>query len=202
MRMHACPMRPSIEACSSGPGQTRGVLKKELPARPRATRAIRRFRHAGLKRDGLGRIKDAVSIRERPAAARDRAIPGHREGDSIAGSRGSYIATPVERQFRYVLLARVPDKNTDGVVAALVRQVQHLPRELCGSLTRDRGRELADPGISRLRPTSRSASAIPTVPGPTAPGSAASTRTPTGCCDSTSPKALTCLCTAGPNPMP
>ncbi len=63
-------------------------------------------------------------------AARDRAIPGHREGDSIAGSRNSYIAMLVERQFRYVLLAKVPDKNTDGVVAALVRQVQHLPREL------------------------------------------------------------------------
>ncbi len=127
------------------------------------------------------------AIRERPAAARDRAIPGHREGDSIAGSRNSYIATPVERQSRYVLLAKVPDKNTDGVVTALVRQVQHLPRELRESLTRDRGKELADPSVSRLRPTSRFASAIPT-----APGSAAPTRTPTGCCDSTSPKALTC----------
>ncbi len=61
-----------------------------------------------------------------------------------AGSRNSYIATPVERQSRYVLLAKVPDKKTDGVVTALVRQVQHLPRELRGSLTRDRGKELAD----------------------------------------------------------
>ncbi len=68
---------------------------------------------------------------------------------------------------------------------------------LRGSLTRDQGKELADPSISRSRPTSRSTSAIPT-----APGSAASTRTTTGCCDSTSPKAPTCLCTAGPNSMP
>jgi len=57
--------------------QTRGVLKKELLAHLRATRAIRRSRHASLKRDGLGQIKDAVSIRERPAGAQDRAIPGH-----------------------------------------------------------------------------------------------------------------------------
>ena len=57
--------------------QTRGVLKKELLAHLRATRAIRRSRHASLKRDGLCQIKDAVSIRERPAGAQDRAIPGH-----------------------------------------------------------------------------------------------------------------------------
>jgi len=124
--------------------QTRGVLKKELLAHLRATRAIRRSRHASLKRDGLGQIKDAVSIRERPATVEDRAIPGHWEGDLIAGSRNSYIATLVERHSRYVLLAKVPNKGTASVVAALVTQVQHLPRELRRSLTWDRGKELAD----------------------------------------------------------
>jgi len=124
--------------------QTRGVLKKELLAHLRATRAIRRSRHASLKRDGLGQIKDAVSIRERPVTVEDRAIPGHWEGDLIAGSRNSYIATLVERHSRYVLLAKVPNKDTASVVAALVGQVQHLPRELRRSLTWDRGKELAD----------------------------------------------------------
>ena len=124
--------------------QARGVLKKELLAHLRATRAIRRSRHASLKRDGLGQIKDAVSIRERPATVEDRAIPGHWEGDLIAGSRNSYIATLVERHSRYVLLAKVPNKDTASVVAALVGQVQHLPRELRRSLTWDRGKELAD----------------------------------------------------------
>jgi IS30 family transposase len=124
--------------------QTRGVLKKELLAHLRATRAIRRSRHASLKCDGLGQIQDAISIRERPAAVEDRAIPGHWEGDLIAGSRNSYVATLVERQSRYVLLAKVANKDTASVVAALVRQVQHLPRELRRSLTWDRGKELAD----------------------------------------------------------
>jgi len=36
--------------------QARGVLKKELLAHLRATRAIRRSRYASLKRDGLGQI--------------------------------------------------------------------------------------------------------------------------------------------------
>jgi len=124
--------------------QTRGVLKKELLAHLRATRAIRRSRHASLKCDGLGQIKDAISIRERPAAVEDRAIPGHWEGDLIAGSKNSYIATLVERHSRYVLLAKVANKDTASVVTALVRQVQHLPRELRRSLTWDRGKELAD----------------------------------------------------------
>ena len=74
----------------------------------------------------------------------DRAIPGHWEGDLIAGSRNSYVATLVERRSRYVLLAKVANKDTASVVAALVRQVQHLPRELRRSLTWDRGKELAD----------------------------------------------------------
>ena len=124
--------------------QARGVLKKELLAHLRATRAIRRSRHASLKRDGLGQIKDAISIRERPAAVEDRAIPGHWEGDLIAGSKNSFIATLVERRTRYVMLAKVGNKDTATVVVALAQQVQHLPRELRRSLTWDRGKELAD----------------------------------------------------------
>jgi len=62
--------------------QARGVLKKELLTHLRATRSIRRSRHATLKRSGLGQIRDAVSIRERPADVEDRAVPGHWEGDS------------------------------------------------------------------------------------------------------------------------
>ena len=124
--------------------QAHGVLKRELLAHLRATRAIRRSRHASLKRDGLGQIKDAISIREPPAAVEDRAIPGHWEGDLIAGSKNSFIATLVERRTRYVILAKVGGKETQTVVAALTAQVQHLPRELRQTLTWDRGKELAD----------------------------------------------------------
>lgn len=124
--------------------QTRGVLKKELLAHLRASRTIRRSRHASLKRDGLGQIKDAISIRERPASVEDRAVPGHWEGDLIAGSRNSHIATLVERHSRYVLLVKVSGKDTGSVVAALISQAKKLPKELRRSLTWDRGKELAD----------------------------------------------------------
>ena len=86
--------------------QARGVLKKELLAHLPAKRTIRRSRHASLKRDGLGQIRDAVPISERPPCVEDGAVPGHWEGDLISGGRGSHVVTPVERQSRYVILAR------------------------------------------------------------------------------------------------
>lgn len=124
--------------------QARGVLKKELLEHLRAKRTIRRSRHASLKRDGLGQIKDAISISERPASVEDRAVPGHWEGDLISGARNSHIVTLVERQSRYVILAKVANKETASVVSALIKQARKLPRDLYQSLTWDRGKELAD----------------------------------------------------------
>ena len=124
--------------------QARGVLKKELLAHLRSRRPIRRSRHAGAKGDGRGQIPDMVSIGERPAAAEDRAVPGHWEGDLLSGSANSYIVTLVERQTRYVMLAKVANKDTRSVVKVLIRQARKLPNELRRSLTWDRGKELTD----------------------------------------------------------
>lgn len=123
--------------------QARGVLKKELLAHLRSRRLMRRAKTATGSGQKRGQIKDAVSIRERPAEVEDRAVPGHWEGDLIAGSNKSYIATLVERQTRFVMLVRVPGKNTESVVDALVRQVSKLPTGLMASLTWDRGLEMA-----------------------------------------------------------
>jgi len=71
-------------------------------------------------------------------------VPGHWEGDLIAGSNNSYIATLVERHSRYTMLVKVKNKNTESVVSALIKQVHKLPTELYKSLTWDRGKELAD----------------------------------------------------------
>jgi IS30 family transposase len=122
----------------------RGVLKKELQQHLRSQRAIRRSRHANQKRDGRGQITNAVSIRERPASVEDRAVPGHWEGDLIAGFANSYIATLVERQSRFTMLVKVGGKDTQTVVSALSKQVRKLPDQLRKSLTWDRGVELAD----------------------------------------------------------
>ena len=65
--------------------QARGALKKELLGHLRSKRTIRRSKQAGLNGDGRGQIKDLVSIRQRPAAVEDRAVPGHWEGDLLSG---------------------------------------------------------------------------------------------------------------------
>ena len=124
--------------------QARGVLRKELMAHLRTRRSVRRSRLASTKGQGRGGIVDAVSIRERPAEADDRAVPGHWEGDLLAGSANSHIATLVERSTRYLLLVKVPGKNSARVVDALAAQIQTLPRQLWASLTWDRGVELAE----------------------------------------------------------
>lgn len=123
--------------------QARGALKKELIGHLRTKRRFRRSRHATYRGQGRGSIIDAVSIRERPADVEDRAVPGHWEGDLVEGSRGTYIATLVERQSRFVVLVKLSEKNTEAVVDALIKAVKKLPTALRKSLTWDRGAELA-----------------------------------------------------------
>jgi IS30 family transposase len=120
--------------------QARGVLKKELLAHLRSRRSMRRSKKAT---NGHGQIVGAVSIRERPAEVKDRAVPGHWEGDLLCGGRKSHIATLVERQSRFTMLVKVKNKDTDTVVEAITKQMNKLPIELRRSLTWDRGIEMA-----------------------------------------------------------
>jgi IS30 family transposase len=80
--------------------QARGVLKKELLSHLRTKRSMRRSQPVDPNGDRRGHIKDIVSIRQRPAAVEDRAVPGHWEGDLLSGPNNSYIATLVERHTR------------------------------------------------------------------------------------------------------
>ncbi len=124
--------------------QARGALKRELLAHLRRSRSIRRPRTASRANRGQGKIVDAVSIRERPPEAADRAIPGHWEGDLLAGAANSHVATLVERHSRFLMLVAVDGKDTRSVTSALSRHVRKLPEQLRTSLTWDRGMEMAE----------------------------------------------------------
>jgi hypothetical protein len=117
--------------------------EKELIGHLRSKRSYRRPRHVSDGRRGE-RITGAVPISERPAEADDRAVPGHWEGDLVEGSRGTLIATLVERRSRFVILIKLSEKRTEAVVEALIKAVRRLPTALRKSLTWDRGSELAD----------------------------------------------------------
>jgi IS30 family transposase len=121
--------------------QARGVFRKELTNHLRRSGYIRRAKK--LQSAKQGRIVDAISIRERPAEAEDRAVPGHWEGDLLAGGRSSHVATLVERRSRFVILVKIPSKDSIGVAGALARKIRRLPLELRRSLTWDRGTEMA-----------------------------------------------------------
>ncbi len=124
--------------------QARGVLKKELIKHLRSGRRLRRPRAASARLfSPHGQIFDAVRISERPAQIEDRAVPGHWEGDLLIGTTSSQIATLVERHSRFTLLVRTSARDSGTVVDALSRAVSKLPAQLRGSLTWDRGVEMA-----------------------------------------------------------
>jgi IS30 family transposase len=123
--------------------QARGALKRELLAHLHSRRMMRRSRRASTRGQPRGQIKEAVSISERPPEAEDRAVPGHWEGDLLAGSRNTHVATLVERSSRFVMLVRVDGKDTESVVRALGEQIRRLPKTMMATLTWDRGPEMA-----------------------------------------------------------
>ena len=146
---------------------------------------MRRSRHHAHRTADHGQIKDTISIRERPAAVEDRAVPS-REGDSLFGSGNSLIATLVERSTRYVMLVKVDRKDTQTVVKTLIKNARQLPNELYRTLRWDRGKEKADRRCFAL-----STDIQGYFCGPPHPGSAANENT-NGLLRQYFPKALTC----------
>jgi IS30 family transposase len=98
-----------------------GALEERL-------RTARQMRQAkgGNTKSGLAQIVDTVSIRERPTEAKDRAVPGHWEGDLLTGANNSHIATLVERHTRFVMLVKIPSRDTATV--AVKRESQDAAR--------------------------------------------------------------------------
>jgi IS30 family transposase len=126
--------------------QGRGGLKAELTDALRTGRARRRAKGPNPGRGTRGRLKDMVSISQRPAEVADRAVPGHWEGDLILGRAGkSQIATIVERTTRFTLLVRLPENRKAVTVRdAVAAKIVELPEHLRRSLTWDQGKEMAE----------------------------------------------------------
>ena len=123
--------------------QGRGELRRELAACLRTGRTTRKRRGRVETR---GRIRDMVSITERPAEVVDRAVPGHWEGDLIIGANNtSAIGTLVERTTRFVLLLHLGNsRDAASVRDAMSQAIAALPGELVRSITWDQGSEMAE----------------------------------------------------------
>lgn len=123
--------------------QSRGELRRQLQASLRSGRSRRKPRRGAAEL--RGKIPDMVSISERPPEVQDRAVPGHWEGDLLVGKAGrSFVATLVERQTRFVILARLGSERTSQhVTEVLADRIRWLPEHLALSLTWDQGNELS-----------------------------------------------------------
>jgi IS30 family transposase len=127
--------------------QGRGALKRDLAKHLRTGRALRKPRKQAAARTPRGeRIKDMISIAERPKEAQDRAVPGHWEGDLIMGAaNASAIGTLVERTTGYLVLLHLPGDHTALTLQqALTTAVPELPEMLRKTLTWDQGIEMAN----------------------------------------------------------
>jgi transposase, IS30 family len=167
-------------------GGTRG-LTRDLARNLRTGRGLRmRRRRARSRRPRFSAYSRMID--ERPAVVLARERIGDFEGDLILGRHGlSAIGTLVDRATRYVRLVHVPEhRRGEDFAAALAGALSDLPPNARRTLTWDQAsRWLAttcSPACSTKACTS---------PTQAAHGNAAPTRTPTGCCDSTSPNAPT-----------
>ena len=118
------------------------MRRKKRKARDRNAK---KYRNAGR-----GRIPGRVDIDERPKTAGDRARVGNWEGDLVNGLKGTgNLVTLAERMTRFVLFARAPAKEADGVASAIIGLLAGLPRRFLGTLTFDNGKGFAKFGQIR-----------------------------------------------------
>ncbi len=68
----------------------------------------------------------------------------HVQGPLVERFGLSYLVTLVERHSRYVMLAKVRNRDSRSVVSALIEQARSLPDQLLKTLTWDRGKEMAE----------------------------------------------------------
>ncbi len=122
----------------------RGGLRKELAAHLRSQRSDRRPRTVTARNRGRSSIPNLIPIAERPDEVAERLVPGHWEGDLLMGTNnGSQVGTLVERTTGLLMLCKLDSKHADVVAGAIAERIMMLPEVLRGSLTWDRGTEMA-----------------------------------------------------------
>jgi IS30 family transposase len=122
--------------------QPRGELRRLLVGALRQAHKERLPRSRG--KDRRGRLRNMVSIHERPEEALGREVAGHWEGDLIKGAGNkSAVGTLVERKSRYVLLVKLDGADAESVLEGFTRRMKTLPTAIRKTLAYDQGKEMA-----------------------------------------------------------
>lgn len=119
------------------------VIPRELCRKLRTGRPIRKNKKNSVKGQWRSQIIGARPIEERPAEATHRLTLGHLEGDLIVGARNSQVATLVDRASRFLTMVALTSRHTTTAIPALVQAYARMDERLHGTLTWDRGMELA-----------------------------------------------------------
>lgn len=120
----------------------RGELRQQVVRLLRQGRGTRRRTRQG--NEARGKLPDLPSIHLRPPEANERLLPGHWEGDLIIGAHNrSAVGVLVCRHSLFLMLAKVEDATSLGVLEGFRRTFTPLPAELRQTLTYDQGKEMA-----------------------------------------------------------
>jgi IS30 family transposase len=120
----------------------RGELRRHVVGLLRQGRATRRRTRQGNAT--RGKLPDLPSIHLRPPQANERLLPGHWEGDLIVGAfNRSAVGVLVCRHSLFLMLARIEDTTSTGVLDGFRQTFAPLPPALRQTLTYDQGKEMA-----------------------------------------------------------
>ncbi len=118
----------------------RTAQKAEKLWRYLVRRKASRGRRASRSKD---RITDKTHISQRPAAANDRAEPGHWEADLVICKRAKPLLVLHERKTRLTVMTRLASKTAAETVKAITDILDQLDPRLRRSMTFDNGGEFA-----------------------------------------------------------
>ncbi len=134
--------------------------------------------------DRRGQIRGRIPIDERPEIVEERSRIGDWEADTVIGKPGGpVLVTLAERRTPYSAIAKAPDKSPKPSRTPCSQHCNLMPTLSTRSpMTTARS-------SPTIRPSPRDSTPKATSPTPTIPGSADSTRTPTGSSVSICPRA-------------
>ena len=118
--------------------QVGGGLYKALPKRHKKRKKQRKYG------DLRGKIKNRVSIHERPNIVEKRSRIGDWEGDLVEGKKGSgYIITHVDRATKYLMAQKIENKTAELFNKTTISMFITLDTSKRLTLTLDNGKEFS-----------------------------------------------------------
>lgn len=93
--------------------------------------------------DRRGKIKNRVSIEERPRVVDERSRIGDWEADTVIGRPGgAVLVTLIERKTRHSVIALAPDKSAQSVKEVIINELKPMAAQV-HTITYDNGKEFA-----------------------------------------------------------